>query len=93
MNPVVTGSGIEIEGAVVSCKWQQGGHYYAPDVLKILILDDRNFKVWGSCPNAICDSVDKGTRLKLTANVEASKDDETFGFFKRPRKAELQAAD
>ena len=55
-------------------------------VTKMIVRDDRNFKVYGTLPSSICDA-EKGQRVTFTARVEASSDDETFGFFKRPTKA------
>ncbi len=92
--PVVVGKGIVITGEIVSIKWRDsdwGGDY------KITVKDDRNFRVWGTAPRAILDAVAvgtieaalKGARVEFTANVTASDDDETFGFFKRPRKASV----
>src|SRR5690606_20471029 len=44
--------------------------------------------VYGTVPAAI-GGVERGERVAFTATVEASDDDETFGFFKRPTKAQL----
>lgn len=82
--PVVAGNGIVIRGTVLAKKWQDS-HY--GETLKMLVKDDRGFKVWGTVPSAV--SIERGDKVAFTANVEASKDDETFGFFKRPRKAEV----
>lgn len=82
--PVVEGR-IDIAGKVLSTKWQESLY---GDTLKMLVLDDRGFKVWGTVPAAI-DDVERGNRVAFTASVERSDDDETFGFYKRPVKAEL----
>lgn len=103
--PVVTGKGVTIEGEVVSVKVQESDY---GATLKMLVRDDRGFKVWGSVPSSITDSVDKvwgprlmngsvrddgfkgvGVRVRFVANVAASEKDETFGLFRRPRKAEV----
>jgi hypothetical protein len=56
----------------------------------MLVKDDRGFKLWGTVPSdLIVEGVDRGMRVKYTANVEASKDDESFGFAARPRKASV----
>jgi len=52
---------------------------------KMLVKDDRGFKVWGTVPESR-DCV-AGQRITFTASLERSKDDPEFGFFKRPRKA------
>lgn len=91
--PVIDGR-IQVTGTVISIKWvdSQFG-----TTTKILVKDDRNFKVWGSAPSSIDDTLSneptlvKGSRVTFTATVTASVDDNTFGFYKRPTKAELLA--
>jgi hypothetical protein len=39
--------------------------------------------VWGSVPASLS-RVTRGSRVTFTAEVEASKDDPEFGFFRRP---------
>jgi len=89
--PVIEGKGMVIEGVVLYTKWQDGYTYNSPQTLKLMIRDVRGFKVWGSCPSSIEEQVYGSEKciIKLVANVEASRDDPTFGFFKRPRKAKL----
>ncbi len=72
----------EVQGEVLSTKWQEsdfGGS------LKMLVEVD-GFKVWGSVPSAL-GPLERGDRVAFTATVEASSDDKSFGFFKRPTKA------
>jgi hypothetical protein len=59
-----------------------------PTILKMVVLDDRGFKVYGTVPNSL-GSFDKGARLSFDAQLEQSRDDQFFGFFKRPTKARL----
>jgi hypothetical protein len=80
-----------IAGEVVSAKVQEG--YYG-STYKMLVKDDRGFKVWGTVPASIDEAVYNGRledgatiRVEFVATVEASDDDDTFGFFKRPSKA------
>lgn len=54
------------------------------------VEDDRGFRVWGTIPKAIDPSI--GDRVRFTAKVERSSDDETFGFIKRPTKPEILPA-
>lgn len=82
--PVVEGR-IEISGKVLTTKWQESEQWGS--TLKMLVRDDRGFKVWGSVPSAI--SVERGDEVVFTATVEKSNDDECFGFFKRPSKAKV----
>ena len=74
---------IDICGEVLSVKSQESAYGWT---LKMLIKDRRGFKLWGSVPSAI-DDVSRGDKIKFTAAVERSKDDEKFGFYKRPTKA------
>lgn len=68
---------------------------------KMLVRDDSGFKVWGSIPSKLFEPEEengiwiaaeelKGKRVSFTAAVEPSKDDQKFGFFKRPTKAKLE---
>ena len=61
------------------------------------------YNVWGSIPQALYgknvilpdrsqgyeNRAEVGDTVTLTANVEKSSDDESFGFFSRPRKASV----
>jgi len=69
-------------GEVLALKWKDTD--FGP-VYKMLVQDDRGFKVWGTCPNAIDPS--RGDRVAFVATVQPSHDDPKFGFFKRPAKA------
>lgn len=83
--PVIEGR-IAITGKVLSVK----EHFNAyGSALKILVKDDRGFKVWGTLPSAIAGQGCKDKRVTFTATVKVSDDDETFGFYSRPVKAEL----
>lgn len=88
--PVVEGRQV-ITGRVLTVKFQEG--YYG-STLKMLVRDDRGFKVWGSVPASLDtgnNGVDRGDMVRFTATVERSEQDETFGYFKRPTKAEVLA--
>ena len=85
-----------ITGKILSVKRERGTFGYDQVVEKMLVQDDRGFKVWGTLPRSISDLIFEGVELKgqrvsFTATVEASKDDEKFGFFKRPTKAAIAA--
>jgi hypothetical protein len=96
-SPVVEGR-IVVTGEVVGTKTVPGYGYHAVDVFKIIVRDDRGFKVYGTCPRSLqvtvgedgfndYHTVERGQRVSFTAKVERSDDDETFGFFQRPTKA------
>lgn len=76
---------IVITGTVLAFKWQSS-HF--GDVLKMLVQDDRGFRVWGSAPSSLQDA-ERESRITFTATVTASDKDAKFGFFKRPTKAEI----
>lgn len=98
--PVVTGR-IVVTGEVLSTKFVDG-HWGS--CVKMLVRDDRGFKVWGTRPQSLeprtewdaegqlaVAGAERGDRVRFTATVEASHDDPSFGFFKRPARAELLA--
>ena len=60
--------------------------------LKMLVKDDRGFKVWSTVPSGLFKydwTVDEchGMRVQFTATLEPSGDDPKFGFGSRPAKA------
>jgi hypothetical protein len=79
--PCPTGR-VEITGKILTIKLQEG--YYG-DTWKMLVKDDRGFKVWGSIPSSL--HATRGARVTFMAAVEPSRDDDKFGFYKRPTKA------
>ena len=87
--PVVEGKGVLVEGVLLGLKTEPG---YARNtyITKMLVRDDRNFKVWGTYPVFADDQYPiKGDKIRFVANIEVSDKDSSFGFFKRPRKAVL----
>jgi hypothetical protein len=82
--PVVEGRQ-QIVGEVLSTKWKENAY---GGRLVMTVKDDRGFMVWGSVPSTL-DNLDRGDRVSFTATVSVSDTDETFGFFKRPTKAEV----
>tara|TARA_R110000737_G_scaffold184800_1_gene208070 strand:- start:796 stop:1233 length:438 start_codon:yes stop_codon:yes gene_type:complete len=80
----LTDERILIEGEVVHSVVKESK--FGPS-RKCLVLDNRGFKVWGSCVVW----VDEGQtqRVRFMARVERSDSDPKFGFFKRPSKVEL----
>lgn len=86
-SPVVEGRET-VTGEVVTIKALENNFSYSGGItLKMLVKDDRGFKVWGTVPRSI--EVERGDRVTFTATLSASTDDETFGFFKRPTKADV----
>lgn len=80
--PVPAGR-VEVTGTVISTRqeWSQYGTQ-----CKALVEDDRGFRVWGNLPSGIY-RAEKGDRITFVAALTASRDDEFFGFWKRPTKA------
>lgn len=94
----------EVVGVVLGTK-NQDGYFRGEDTVKMLVQQDDLNKVWGTVPQALFDAVYelhkddenfdgtqkllRGKRVRFTATVDRSSDDEHFGFFKRPTKAEV----
>lgn len=78
------GNRVELTGVVLGTKTteSQWGNQF-----KMLFLDDRGFKLWGSVPSL--GGPVKGARVSFVARVEASDDDPCFGFYSRPTKAQF----
>lgn len=83
MVPVIEGKQ-QITGEVLSLKWQDSDF---GSTLKMLVKDERGFKVWGTVPRSI--DPERGDRVVFSATITKSDRDESFGFFKRPTKAIL----
>lgn len=84
-----------VEGVIVSSKWQDSQYGGA---MKMLIKEDDGNKVWGTMPELIVSYVlarpisyddIRGMRVRFNASVEQSRNDEHFGFYKRPTKPEI----
>ena len=79
---------VEVTGEVLSTKWQENAY---GGTLKMLVKDDRGFKVWTSVPKSLFaeDDFGKGVRVRFMVTLEQSKDDHSFAFGKRPTKARM----
>ena len=78
---------VEIEGEIVSVK-EYDGYMPGTSSWKMLVVTSEGWKVWGTRPDAIWQA-EKGDRVRFTATVTPSEDDQLFGKFKRPTKAEV----
>lgn len=83
--PVPAGKGVEVTGKVIKTDWHENDF---GDRKVMTVKTDAGWLVWGTVPSAIY-SVQAGDTVTFVANLEASDRDPSFGFFKRPRKAEL----
>ena len=87
--PVVEGVQT-ITGTILGLKYQEGFYGTTRKMLAEVEAEGGVFKLWGTIPKALNNGGDselKGRRFSLIAEVEASRDDESFGFFSRPRQA------
>lgn len=72
-----------ISGKVLSVKEQED--FRGAPVWKMLVRDDRGFKIWGTIPSGIdWNTKVRGQTVEFRATVERSPKDPCFGFFKRP---------
>ena len=72
-----------IEGEVTTTKWVENAYGGS---LKMRVVNG-DLAYWGTVPSSL--DVEKGARVRFTATVQPSGDDPSFGFFKRPTKAEI----
>ena len=75
-----------VEGEIISVK-EYFNSYTGGTDLKMLVLDPRGFKVFGSIPRSIIMDAERGAKVRFTARLEAKE--LGFGFFKRPTQAEV----
>lgn len=75
----------EFTGKVLGFKDQDG--YYGTTT-KMVFRDDRGFTIYGTAFSAD-QGYEKGDRLTFHAAIEQSKNDNTFGFFKRPTRGKV----
>ena len=87
--PVPTGKRVEFDGEFVSHKIVDGNFGLQH---KMLIKLDNGSKIYLTMPTAFdLQTYPKGSRVKLRATVEASRDDVSFGFGRRPHLISAQA--
>lgn len=83
--PVPTEGGRQrITGRVLSTKEVDGAYGFQ---VKMLVRDNRGFKVWGTMPGSI--DANAGDAVSFMAKLQPSADDAKFGFFIRPTKATI----
>lgn len=84
-SPAPTGRSY-VQGEIVHTKLVDGYHEWDPQVMKMLVKDERGFRVWATVPSsAPCVDL-RGLNVEFTATLEQSHDDESFAFGKRPSK-------
>lgn len=85
MSPVPVGK-MDIEGKLLATK-SEDGYHPGTSVLKMLV-ECEGFKLWGTLPTSLY-GAERGDMIAFTATVEQSRNDESFGIFKRPTKARV----
>lgn len=79
---------VEVEGEVLHTRMQDG--HYGPQ-FKMLVKSDVGFRVWSTVPRAIADRIETGSRIRFTATLTRSNDDESFAFASRPSRADIRS--
>lgn len=78
---------VQITGEVVHFKTETRTYgWNETTVTKILVVEDRGFKVWVTLPASV-NGAAKHDRITFTATLEPSNDDKYFAFASRPVKA------
>lgn len=93
---------IEVSGYILSAKWyEQSFQGRSNHVIKILMIDDRGFKLWTTAPKGLSVHMKRDEegylipesarklRIKFKATIEPKSEDPYFAFGKRPGKCEL----
>lgn len=83
--PCPTGK-VEVVGKVSSLRWVSNEY---GDTLKMRVITDAGWAVYGTVASSIIDDIEQGDIVRFCASVTPSDNDELFGFFKRPTKAEI----
>lgn len=92
----------EVTGYILNASWRETRF---GTVLKLLVIDERGFKLWMTCPSGLLSGLDESfmesgmnvvnprklakLRIRFTATLSRSPDDSHFGFASRPAKAEI----
>lgn len=79
-----------VAGEIVSLREEDDPYsYHGGRVLKMLLKEERGFKLWGTVPRSLYEAAEKGAKVAFTARLTRSADDSSFGFYSRPTKAEV----
>ena len=87
---------VTVVGEVVSVKWQDTIY---GSTRKMLVKSEEGFTIWGTVPSNVKvpmvlgedgpSGIEKGDKIQFSAKLSPSEDDNKFGFFSRPTKAEI----
>ena len=72
---------VEVRGVVLSTKFQESEY---GSTLKMLVKDERGFRVWTTVPGSMMMDVDTGLPVHIRVTLTPSDDDAKFAFGKRP---------
>ena len=79
----------EYQGKILSIKDHYTNYsYHGEHSLKMLMMDNRGFKVWGTLPSKISEA-EVGDEISFIAKLKPSDEDSSFGFFSRPSKPKI----
>lgn len=81
----VSSDRVRVEGEIATRRYVENAFGGS---VKVRVVSDDGWAVWGTLPAAIGDA-EVGDRIAFVARLSPSEDDELFGFFSRPSKAEV----
>lgn len=94
--PCPVGNRLTITGRLVSRKWKQTDFGSVEKCLVVVDTGAGEYKVWGSVPKGLYGDertgvgrAEVGNLVTFVANVTRSDNDEAFGFYSRPTKAQV----
>jgi hypothetical protein len=96
--PAIEAGRVTLTGVVKAHKLQEGDY---GDTWKMIVEDAEGRRYWGTIPQSIWNDMEArdlgydldklhGLTVTMTATVEPSRDDHTFGFYSRPTKATIK---
>jgi len=77
---------VTVTGKILTVKVEDDPYSEFEPRTRMLVEDDRGFRVWGTMPAAICDC-ERGDRVTFAAKVTPKDGDPSFGIYSRPTKA------
>ena len=84
--PIISEGKYEFAGTVVTIKLHESRFGY---IQKMIVESPSGNKLWGTLPTKYVESIEVGSKIKLTATVKRAPDSDHFGFFSRPSKVEI----
>lgn len=87
----VTDERVKVVGEITAASWKSNDFGLT---LKITVKSEDGWKVWGTCPSDFGEdeSALVGRRVSFMARISPARDDDRFGFFKRPTQAQIDSA-